>query len=349
MAAESHLSWVERLTSLGLQVQCRIVSLLQEAFREGAHSLAATVAEEGGDRIYAIDREVEPILEAGIAEWPEECFPLLLIAEGLGENGRRIFGNPDEPLRFRVIIDPIDGTRMLMYDKRSAWFLAAVAEDRGEETSLRDSLASVLVELPTSRQNRADVFTATHDSATRGIRVEVGEKPACLKSGTEIPVRPSPAGDLQDGFLTVSSFFPGTKLLAAELAEAIAEHTGMVSPIPNLFDDQYLSTGGQMVQLMTGRDRCVLDLRPEFNTILGRTGADRFIETHPYDLAGLTALKQSGVIVTNAQGEPLDAPLDVTTGVSWCAYANANLRDLIAPVVGSFLTEHREQITRSSR
>lgn len=340
MSADSHQAWARRLADLGLAVQCRVASMLQDAFRAGSHSLAETVAEEGGDRIYAIDREVEPILEAQIATWPAECFPLLLIAEGLGEDGRRVFGDATQRIRFQVIVDPIDGTRMLMYDKRSAWFLAAVAEAQGETTSLADSLASVLVELPTSRQTLADVFLATRETPTRGIRVEVGSAPAVLDAGIEFSVQPSTAGDLQDGFLTVSSFFPGTRRLAAELAERIAEETGMVSPIPNLFDDQYISTGGQIVQLMTGRDRCVLDLRPDFNAILGRTGEDRFIESHPYDLSGLLALKQSGVVVTNSRGETLDAPLDVTTGVGWCGYANETLRDLIAPIVRAFLDEH---------
>lgn len=341
MSADSQQAWAKRLANLGLAVQCRIASMLQDAFRAGTHSLAEGVAEEGGDRIYAIDREVEPILEAAIAKWPEDCFPLLLIAEGLGESGRRVFGDPEKPIRYQIIVDPIDGTRMLMYDKRSAWFLAAVAEDRGEDTSLADSLASVLVELPTSRQNLGDVFLATRGSVTRGIRIEVGEEPAAIESGTEFSVQPGSAGDLQDGFVTVSSFFPGTRRLAAELAETIAEKTGMVSPIPNLFDDQYISTGGQMVQLMTGRDRCVFDLRPDFNAILGRSGADRFIESHPYDLAGLLALKQAGVIVADSQGEPVDAPLDVTTGVGWCGYANEQLRDLVAPIVREFVRERR--------
>lgn len=340
MSADSQLAWAKRLADLGLAVQCRVASMLQDAFRAGSHSLAETVAEEGGDRIYAIDREVEPILEAEIGKWPDECFPLLLIAEGLGKDGRRVFGDATKPIRFQVIVDPIDGTRMLMYDKRSAWFLAAVAEAHGEVTSLADSVASVLVELPTSRQTLADVFLATRETPTRGIRVEVRSAPAELDSGIEFPVQSSTAGDLQDGFLTVSSFFPGTRRLAAELAERIAEETGMVSPIPNLFDDQYISTGGQMVQLMTGRDRCVLDLRPDFNAILGRAGEERFIESHPYDLSGLLALKQSGVVVTDSWGETLDAPLDVTTGVGWCGYANETLRDLVAPIVRRFLDEH---------
>jgi fructose-1,6-bisphosphatase/inositol monophosphatase family enzyme len=89
------------------------------------------------------------LIEREIESWPDECKPLVLVAEGIGEEGRRDFGPPDGA-RVRVIVDPIDGTRGLMYDKRSAWFLAAVAENRGEETCLADTFAAVMVELPTS-------------------------------------------------------------------------------------------------------------------------------------------------------------------------------------------------------
>ena len=337
MSRNTEQAWAERLAQLGLAIQNHVASILREAFSTGANSLARSVAEEGGDRIYAIDRAVEPLIEQEIATWSEDCFPLMLISEGLGEHGRRIFGPPGQPLRFRVIVDPIDGTRMLMYDKRSAWFLAAVAEDRGETTSLADSFASVLVELPTSRQNLADLFLATRVDPTRGFRIEVGADAASPAWGEEFLVQPSLSEDLSDGFVTVCSFFPGTRLLAAELAERIAEETGMLTPVPEIFDDQYMSTGGQMVQLMTGRDRCVIDLRPDLNNRLGLRGDDRFIESHPYDLAGLLAAQQAGVTVTDATGRQIDAPLDVTTGISWCGYANEALQGLIEPVVQKFL------------
>ncbi|MFP6763075.1 MAG: hypothetical protein VB858_05640, partial [Planctomycetaceae bacterium] len=152
MPSNSDQAWTERLAQLGLIIQHHVSALLRDAFQTGTHSLTRSVAEEGGDCIYSIDRAVEPLIVKEIETWPGECFPLMLISEGLGQDGRRCFGPPGQPLRFRLIVDPIDGTRMLMYDKRSAWFLAAVAEDCGETTSLAGTFASVLTELPTSRQ-----------------------------------------------------------------------------------------------------------------------------------------------------------------------------------------------------
>ena len=36
-------------------------------------------------------------------------------------------------------------------------------------------------------------------------------------------------------------------------------------------------------------------------------------------------------------GQPLDGPLDVTTGLNWVGYANATLRQAIEPLVREFL------------
>lgn len=341
MASLAAELWKERLLQLGLAVQTHVTKMVREAARSTDHALAEAVGEEGGDRIYAIDRGVEVTLDVEIVTWPDACFPLLLTAEGMGSDGRHRFGDPDEPLRWRMLLDPIDGTRMLMYDKRPAWFLAAIAPDCGEDTSLSDVIASVLVELPVSKQAFADAFVTTESESTEACRFAVNEHvPPALKSGCPIPVGPTQRTDLSNGFVSVMSCFPGTRRLAADLAERIAESVGVVTPTPEVFDDQYISTGGQMVQLMTGRDRCVIDLRPLFNRILDRAGGDRFIESHPYDLAGLLAVQNSGTIITDGFGRTLNAPFDVSTGVHWCGYANAGIRALVEPIIRQWLTEH---------
>lgn len=333
-------AWGERLLTLGLAVQTKVTRLVQKAFQDGTSTLADAVSEEGGDRIYRIDREVEATIDEVIAEWPDECLPLLLIAEGMGHDGRQEFGTAGEKSRWRLIIDPIDGTRMLMYDKRSAWFLAAVCPDKGEATTLADAIASVMVELPPSKQTMADAFVASVGNPTRSVRFQVDEsKPPLINGAVEFSARPSRKVDLQDGFATVLSMFPGTRKLAADLAERIAERCGVMTSLPTVFDDQYISCGGLLYQLMTGRDLYCLDLRPQFNQILGRSDDDRFIESHPYDLAGLLTAENAGVIVTDGFGQPLDAPLDVHTGVGWCGYANSTIRDLIEPIVHAWLAE----------
>ncbi len=333
-------NWPDRLLELGLAVQTRVTGLVRSAFRDGSQTLGEAVAEEGGDRIYRIDRNVEATIEQTIQSWPETCLPLQLIAEGMGDDGCMLVGDTGQPCQWRLIIDPIDGTRMLMYDKRSAWFLAAVCPDKGEATTLADTLASVLVELPTSKQSHADAFVASRDGKTRGFRFCVHESQTPnVADAVDISATPSQKTDLRDGFATVLSMFPGTRRLAADLAERIAERCGVMTSLPTVFDDHYISCGGLMAQLMTGQDLCCLDLRPQFNQILGRTGEDRFIESHPYDLAGLLAAENAGVIMTDGLGRKLNSPLDVHTGVDWCGYANSNIRHLVEPIVQEWLLE----------
>lgn len=323
--------WRARLLELGTAVRDAI-----NAARVGGAEMARPVAEEGGDTIFAIDRHVEPIIERCVDAWPDHLKPLTLIAEGMGHDGRRRFGG-EGSARWSVLVDPIDGTRNIMYDKRSAWFIAAVVP--GESRTLASSIASCIVELPTSKAGWADAFTATADGPVEAQRID-------LSSGRSVPltVAPSRAATLRNGFGQVSNFFPGTKVLAAELMERIVEATlGEIRPgSAAVFDDQYITTAGQMVELMCGRDRFCCDLRPLFYRLLAVQGGDEVagLQCHPYDLAGALVAQRAGVVLTDGFGRPLDAPLDVHTGVHWCGYANVALRAAIEPVIQRFF-EHR--------
>ena len=127
------------------------------------------------DTIYVIDSVVEPVMETFCEEWGRTT-PLVLIAEGLeGERGTAVFprGTREEDALLRLIIDPIDGTRGLMYDKRSAWALAGVAPNKGADTRLRDIEVSVMTELPTGKSGYADVLSAIKGRGTHGERVDL--------------------------------------------------------------------------------------------------------------------------------------------------------------------------------
>jgi hypothetical protein len=290
----------------------------------------------GGDMIFGLDRRVEPLIVDACCGFPPELLPLVIVCEGLGPDGCRIIGPENQQPRFRVLIDPIDGTRSLMYDKRSAWFLAAIAPDRGEATTLRDVIAAVMVELQTAKQGLADVYWTFSGGGPNGRRRN-------LLTGEERDFRLSPSDvpTLRHGFAQVSSFFPGTKRLAADLMETIALRTlGKVSvQEASIFDDQYISTGGQLVELMTGRDRFCCDLRPIFYEILSRRdrGSTQGLCCHPYDLAGLSIAQTAGVVITDGYGKELNAPFDVHTAVHWCGYSNEQLRLQIEPIIQGWL------------
>src|SRR3954447_12650439 len=102
-------------------------------------SLHAVTRHSAADTIYEIDTAVEPVLEDFCREWAKTT-PLVLIAEGIenkgGEEGVKVFpeGARAQDAKIRLIVDPIDGTRGIMYDKRPAWALAGVAPNKGPGT-----------------------------------------------------------------------------------------------------------------------------------------------------------------------------------------------------------------------
>lgn len=299
------------------------------------HSVARTTS---ADTIYAIDAAVEPLLEDFCREWSKTT-PLVLIAEGVederGQEGGKVFppGTLESDALIRVIIDPIDGTRGLMYDKRSAWTLAGVAPNHGAQTCLRDIYASAMTELPTSKLGFADVLWAIKGRGAHGQRANLSTGEA-----TDLPLRPSSADRIDHGFATISNFFPGTKALASELMEHLVHR--LIGPVDvgqaTVFDDQYISTGGQFYELIIGHDRFIADLRPVFYQLEGKPPG---LCCHPYDCATMLIAEEAGVILTDACGHPLDGPLDVTTGISWAGYANPTLRNAIEPLITAFLRE----------
>ena len=81
----------------------------------------------------------------------------------------------------------------------------------------------------------------------------------------------------------ISRFFPGSR---AELAAIDDEVMAAVSGPPKpgkaqSFEDQYISSGGQLYELMAGHDRFVADLRPLFER---RRAGGAALCCHPYDL-----------------------------------------------------------------
>jgi hypothetical protein len=103
------------------------------------------------------------------------------------------------------------------------------------------------------------------------------------------------------------------------------------------FEDQYISSAGQLYELMMGHDRWTADLRPLVWTKLGQRG----LCCHPYDLATAIIARAAGVDVTDGRGQPLDAPFDVETDIAWIGYANAAIRAQVEPVLQQLLSELR--------
>ena len=133
-------------------------------------SLAAIDRDDPGDTIYAIDVVGEAVVTS-FAETLAREHAFVLVAEGLA-GGRRCYpeGRDEASVDWWIIVDPIDGTRGLMYQKRSGWVLTGVAPNRGPATSLRDVVLGVQTEIPLVKQHLSDqmwVGTRTKGTPTR--------------------------------------------------------------------------------------------------------------------------------------------------------------------------------------
>ncbi|HYE19696.1 MAG TPA: hypothetical protein VEA69_14695, partial [Tepidisphaeraceae bacterium] len=112
-------------------------AVVEACERDAAGEMAAVDRDVEGDTIYAVDRVSEELLVEFFEREVAPHAPLVLVAEGL-EGGQVVLphGALEVDAVWRVVVDPIDGTRGLMYQKRSGWVLTGVAPNRGAGTSL---------------------------------------------------------------------------------------------------------------------------------------------------------------------------------------------------------------------
>jgi hypothetical protein len=267
--------------------------------------MSGIAGETVADTIYAVDR----VADDALLGWFEQHWPgVRVVSEGIDEPV--VVGGPPS---WTVIVDTIDGTRGLMYDKRPAWCLAAATPVDGR---LVDVVAAAMTELPTTKQGKVDQLSGRRGGGLSAERIDLGSN-----RRAPLALRPSPAIDLEHGFSGLAKFFlPGKPALASLEAELFRRLGSR-----HVFDDEYLSSGGQLYELIAGHDRFVADLRPLV--------APDAHTCHPYDVCTAMLLEEAGGVVTDPWGQPLDAPLDTTTPVAWAGYANQALAGWIGPVL----------------
>jgi hypothetical protein len=310
-------------------IRGRIVAACE---KRGAAELAEVEKVGAGDVTYSIDQ----ISESALVDWftrEIELFgSIVLIGEGL-PNGRITLpaGTQEREAAYRVIVDPIDGTRGLMYQKRPGWLLTAVAPNRGEQTSLADIELAVQTELPLVKQHLCDQLWAIRGEGAHAIRTNrlTGES-------HPLALTPSQATDLRHGYGTVCRFFPGGRdLLAAfddKLCQRVAATKSATIPV---FEDQQC-TAGQLYGLATGQDRFVVDSRPLVEPIMAERGVTIHC-CHPYDICTKLIAEEADVVITAPYGAELKSPLDTETNVAWIGYANRQLQEQIEPTLQELL------------
>jgi fructose-1,6-bisphosphatase/inositol monophosphatase family enzyme len=365
---------LEPLQALHRRIRDQVVASTLHAAVE---ALSHVHADDEGDTIYAIDKVAEDVLVDEIDRTIARLHgPVVLVAEGL-PGGRLVLprGAGAADARWTIIVDPIDGTRGLMYQKRPAWILTGVAPRQPDATwsnlaqpdpfrpnptepLLSQITLALQTEIPLVKQHLCDELWAVEGQGAHGLRVN-----RFTATSEALPLRPSRSTTLAHGFATVARFFPGMRAELAALDDEIAA-TLLGPPVPGkaqLFEDQYISTGGQLYELIIGHDRFIADLRsiarsgtqhsaPSTRPAAPSTrhqapgtrhvapGTSGSLCCHPYDLCAELIARECGVVVTDERGGRLAAPLDVEADVSWVGYANAALHATVEPVLRAALT-----------
>ncbi|MDX2195104.1 MAG: hypothetical protein NW207_01695 [Cytophagales bacterium] len=284
------------------------------------------------DTIYQIDKDVEDIIVPMLNLHARSLGGIVLLAEGIGDplHGMVL---PSElnakSAALRIIIDPIDGTRGIMYNKRPGFFLAGVAANHGVETTLNDIVLAVMTELPISKNYTSDTLWTT-----RGHKPHAERRNLITNVVKKLELKPSKSNTILGGYAQLARFFPPGRDILSKIEDELIEtlfSAQLQSGRAIVFEDQYISTGGQLYEMLMGHDRFIADLRPLLYKKLFGSGTKPGHVCHPYDACTFLIGHEAGLIFTDGYGNSFDAPMDLLSDVSWCAYANRHICDEVQP------------------
>jgi fructose-1,6-bisphosphatase/inositol monophosphatase family enzyme len=326
---------LEPIRDLHRSIRARV---LAASDRQGIDAMSTVAKDEEGDTLFAIDAISDVVLVEQLEPIARRHGGIVLVGEGI-ETGKLTlpWDAKESSCRYRVIVDPIDGTRGLMYQKRPAWILTGVAPNCGEATRLSDVEMSVQTEIPLLKQHLSDELWAVRGQGAQAERFN-----RLTAERTPFVLRPSQKTNVEQGFASVTRFFPGARdVLSAIDDELMRKLVGVASRGKALcFEDQYASTGGQLYELMAGHDRFIADLRPLLSGIMQARGFPLGLCCHPYDIATALIAEEAGILLRDPWGNALDYPLEVAPDVAWVGYANSALEQRIAPLLREILEGH---------
>lgn len=224
------------------------------------------------------------------------------------------------------MVDPVDGTRNLMADIRSAWTVLSLCGPGDGQPRLSDVRMALLAELPDSRAAQFRLMGAKQGAGAWFERRD-------LLTDELLERRPL-ATDHDDrpdhGYFSIFRYTP---VMRPRLAQVEAEFFARLAKyeqadIRNCFDDQYISNGGQLALLCLGTYRMIADLRGHFAPIF----EDDVTTSKAYDCAGAILIaREAGCRVLAPMGAPLDFPLDASTPVSFIGFVNGESAQRLGP------------------
>ncbi len=326
-------AWRPRLLALCDELRAATRDVLLQAHGSGDLERIARPRSRGaGDWTYGLDLPGEERIAAWQTEVARDA-PLSVMTEdagwrhlGPGPKGDPIALDAFDHGGPRIAFDPVDGTRNLMADLRPAWTVVSFAPAGSGPPRLRDVCAGIVAELPETRARTRRVFHAERGGP---CTLELSE----LESGELLSTTVLRADDddrADHGYFPFFRYMADLRPAGAALEAAFFERLERLegADVRNCYDDQYITSAGQLVMLALGVYRMVVDPRAFLAERRGRPT----ITTKPYDLAGAVVCAESaGCAITDAEGRALDFPIDTCTPVSFVGYANTVTQRRLEP------------------
>jgi len=325
-------SWPERVRALADSIRGATRGALQAAIREGRiDRVADPVGQGAGDVTFGLDVAAEAAIEAWAREVAREL-PLSYLTEDAGWRhlGPGADGEPVNLPDFdhggpRLCIDPVDGTRNLMHDMRSAWTVVALAGPGAGEPRMSAVIHGLVAELPDSRAARYRVLEAT---LGEGCTISDSPLDGPRQPGILLQVDSDDRAD--NGYFPFFHYSPDLRPeiagIAARFFERIAREES--ADTRSCYDDHYICNAGQLVLLTLGTYRMIVDARHH----VARANGTTTVTTKPYDIAGaLLCAREAGCTVRTVDGAELDFPLDAVTPIGFAGWTNAATAERLAP------------------
>lgn len=329
-------AWIAPLRELATAIRGAARDAIAAGLASGSlDALGRPVRAGVGDVTYGLDEHTEVALD----RWFEErarLEPLSLMTEDQGwrhrgpdgRGGTRALAGFDHGGP-RIAVDPVDGTRNLMADLRSAWVVISFAPPGAGEPWMRELTLGITSEIPDSRAARYRELVGVLSARGTSARV-APDHGVCtareLELGSErvLAERVLCANDVahvDHGYFTFFRYLADQRPLIgkveAEFFARLARHEG--ADVRTCYDDQYISSGGQISLVALGVYRMAADVR---QLVAVKRGVPT-MTSKPYDLAGaVVCARAAGAVVTTPRGDELDFPIDCTTPVDYAAFVN---------------------------
>lgn len=293
-------------------------SVLDQLLTQSSEYLSQVAGSGAGDISYRVDKFAERFI-GQLGEDLSQIQSVEVISEGVG---RMTFPRSVKNPVIKALVDPVDGTRGIMYDLYSAWVETGIAKNKGDSTSLADIDLAIMTEIPTTKQKRGSVVWAARGlGAYEEVWDLVNERWVSVKK-----LQSSSSPDLLHGFAVFADPFSNYTGQLGEFRKTVMDRLlGLNQDSSIVFNDQILTSAGQIYNLATGKYRFFADILPKFTP--------NGLCTHPYDLATMLVAEEAGVIITDTEGKPLSYPLDTDTNCSLIGYANQEIRSKVEPIL----------------